>query len=118
MLEAARSEGASLIVALNSDHSARRLGKGPERPVVSEAARARVVAGFAAVDCVVLFDQPTPLELIERLQPDVLVKGGDYEVSSIVGSENVISRGGRVVVVPLIPDLSTTRLVERLRDPS
>lgn len=118
VLEAARAEGGSLIVAINSDASARGLGKGTDRPVMPEAARARVVAAFAAVDCVVLFDEPTPAAVITRLQPDVLVKGGDYDPATVVGADTVTTRGGRVVIVPLVPDQSTTRIVERLRAPS
>jgi len=115
LLEAARREGAALIVGLNSDASVRRLGKGADRPVTPEAARARVLAGLAAVDCVVLFDEDTPLELITRLQPDVLVKGADYSRDAIVGAELVESRGGRVVRVPLVNGFSTSSIVERLR---
>jgi rfaE bifunctional protein nucleotidyltransferase chain/domain len=115
LLEAARREGAALVVGLNSDASVRRLGKGADRPVTPEAARARVVAGLAAVDCVVLFDEDTPLELITRLQPDVLVKGADYSRDAIVGAELVESRGGRVVRVPLVHGFSTSSIVERLR---
>lgn len=115
LLEAARSEGGSLVVGINSDASVRRLGKSPDRPMVPEAARARMVAGFAAVDCVVLFDEDTPLELIRALEPDVLVKGADYTREQIVGADLVESRGGRVVRVELVPGESTTRLVERLR---
>ena len=115
LLEAARREGAALIVGLNSDASVRRLGKGADRPVTPEAARARVLAGLAAVDCVVLFDEDTPLELITRLQPDVLVKGADYSRDAIVGAELVESRGGRVVRVPLVHGFSTSSIVERLR---
>ena len=115
LLEAARREGAVLIVGLNSDASVRRLGKGADRPVTPEAARARVLAGLAAVDCVVLFDEDTPLELITRLQPDVLVKGADYSRDAIVGGDLVESRGGRVVRVPLVNGFSTSSLVERLR---
>lgn len=118
LLEAARSEGEALIVGVNSDASARRLGKGPERPVASEAARARVLAGLAAVDCVVLFDEDTPLALIEALRPDVLAKGADYAREAIVGADLVESRGGRVVRIPLVPDQSSTRLVERVRGSS
>jgi D-beta-D-heptose 7-phosphate kinase/D-beta-D-heptose 1-phosphate adenosyltransferase len=118
LLEAARSEGHALIVGVNSDASARRLGKGAGRPVVSESARARVLAGLAAVDCVVLFDEDTPLALIEALQPDVLAKGADYAREAIVGADLVESRGGRVVRIPLVPDQSSTRLVERLRGSS
>jgi D-beta-D-heptose 7-phosphate kinase/D-beta-D-heptose 1-phosphate adenosyltransferase len=115
LLEAARSEGDALIVGVNSDASVRRLGKSPDRPIVPEGARARMLAGFAAVDCVVLFDEDTPLALIEALSPDVLVKGADYARPQIVGADFVEAHGGRVVRVQLVPDQSTTRLVERLR---
>src|SRR5829696_9993078 len=115
LLEAARREGTALVVGVNSDASARRLGKGADRPVASEDARARVLAGFAAVDCVVLFEQDTPLELIQALAPDVLVKGADYSKDRIVGAEWVEARGGRVVRVPIVSGFSTTSLVERLR---
>ena len=115
LLEAARREGSALIVGLNSDASVRRLGKGADRPVTPEAARARVLAGLAAVDCVVHFDEDTPLELITRLQPDVLVKGTDYSRDAIVGADLVESRGGRVVRVPLVHGFSTSSIVERLR---
>lgn len=118
LLENARAEGAALVVGLNTDASVRRLGKGAERPIVGEAARARVLAGLAAVDCVVLFDEDTPLRLIEALEPDVLVKGADYTRDRIVGADEVERRGGRVVRVPLEPGFSTTSLVERLRESS
>jgi len=118
LLEAARREGAALIVGVNSDASVRRLAKGNQRPVAVEAARARVLAGLAAVDCVVLFDEDTPLALIQALEPDVLVKGADYSRESIVGADWVEARGGRVVRVPLLAGYSTSALVERLRAPS
>jgi D-beta-D-heptose 7-phosphate kinase/D-beta-D-heptose 1-phosphate adenosyltransferase len=118
LLEAARREGATLVVGLNSDVSARRLQKGPGRPVTPEAARARVIAALAAVDCVVLFDEDTPQALIEALEPEVLVKGADYAWDAIVGAAWIESRGGRVVRVPLVPGLSTSAIVERLRAPS
>ncbi len=118
LLEAARREGDALIVGINADASARRLGKGPERPIADEGARARVVAGLGVVDCVVLFDEATPLELIRELEPDVLVKGADYTRDLIVGADLVESRGGRVVRVPLVTGFSTSALVERLRAPS
>ena len=102
-------------MGVNRDASARRLGKGSDRPVVSEAERARVVAALAAVDCVVLFDEDTPLELIRRLRPDVLVKGADYAPAAIVGAREVEGWGGRVVRVPLVPDQSTTNLLAKLR---
>lgn len=114
VLLAARREGDALIVGLNSDASVRRL-KGPGRPVRSERDRAYVLAALAMVDAVIVFDQDTPLELIELLQPDVLVKGGDYTESTIVGAAEVRARGGRVVVVPLTPGQSTTSIVETLR---
>lgn len=118
LLEAARREGTALVVGLNSDVSARRLGKGPERPVTPEAARARVLAGLAAVDAVVLFDEDTPMALIQALEPDVLVKGADYTRANIVGADWVEARGGRVVRAPLLAGHSTSALVERLRAPS
>lgn len=118
LLEAARSEGDALVVGLNTDASVRRLGKGSNRPVNPEAARARVLAGLAAVDCVVLFDEDTPYELIKALKPDVLVKGADYSKDRIVGADLVEARGGRVVRVELVPGHSTTRIVERLRAPT
>jgi D-beta-D-heptose 7-phosphate kinase/D-beta-D-heptose 1-phosphate adenosyltransferase len=118
LLEAARREGDALIVGVNTDASVRRLGKGVDRPLAAEDARARVLAGLAAVDCVVLFDEDTPLEVIRALAPDVLVKGADYPRDRIVGADWVEARGGRVVRVPLVPGFSTTALVERLRAPS
>ena len=118
LLEAARREGAVLIVGLNSDASVRLLAKGPDRPLVPEGARARVLAGFAAVDCVTLFDEETPLDLIKALAPDVLVKGADYAPEAIVGADWIESRGGRVCRVPLVNGFSTSALAERLRGTS
>ncbi len=115
ILEAARGLGDALVVGINSDASASRLGKGPGRPVQAADARARVVAGLAAVDRVVLFDEDTPLALIEALAPNVLVKGGDYTRDTIVGADFVESRGGAVYAIPLLPGQSTTAIVERLR---
>ncbi len=115
LLEAARREGAALVVGVNSDASARRLAKGSGRPVAGQDARARVVAGLAAVDCVILFEEETPLELIRALAPDVLVKGADYARDRIVGADWIEERGGRVVRVPLLTGFSTSALVERLR---
>lgn len=114
VLVGARRQGDALIVAVNSDDSVRRL-KGPTRPVRGEAERAYVVAAFEMVDCVVIFDQDTPLELIERLRPDVLVKGGDYSEDTIVGASQVRSWGGSVIVVPLTPGQSTTNIIRTLR---
>lgn len=123
LLEAARAAGGALIVAVNSDASVRRLGKGgrggggTDRPFVPATERARLLAALASVDCVVLFDEDTPLTVIRRLQPDVLVKGADYQRSEIVGADEVEGWGGRVVRVPLVPGLSTTDLLRRLRGP-
>lgn len=115
LLEAARADGSALIVGVNSDASVRRLGKGADRPVVPERERARLVAALAAVDCVVLFDEDTPLTLIRKLRPDVLVKGADYQRKDIVGADDVEGWGGRVVRVPLVQDASTTNLIAKLR---
>jgi rfaE bifunctional protein nucleotidyltransferase chain/domain len=114
VLFAARREGDALVVGLNSDDSVRRL-KGPTRPVRGETERAYVIAALAMVDAVVLFEQDTPLELIKLLQPDVLVKGGDYTPDVVVGGAEVRAAGGRVVIVPLTPGHSTTAIVEKLR---
>ena len=114
VLAAARAEGDSLIVAVNSDASTRRL-KGPERPLRPEQDRAYVLAALGAVDAVVIFDEDTPAELIRALRPDVLVKGGDYTADEIAGSADVRSWGGRVVIVPLTEGHSTTAMMRRLR---
>ena len=114
-LEAARSLGDGLIVGVNTDVSVARLNKGPGRPLNPEADRARVLAACACVDRVVLFGEDTPLALITRLAPDILVKGGDYRLDEIVGREVVEARGGRVVALPFVPGYSTTGLIERLR---
>jgi D-beta-D-heptose 7-phosphate kinase/D-beta-D-heptose 1-phosphate adenosyltransferase len=113
VLTAARAEGDALVVGVNSDDSVRRL-KGPTRPVRTEADRAFVVAALECVDCVVVFDEDTPLELITALRPDVVVKGGDYNEDTIVGAKEVKSWNGRVVVVPLTPGHSTTSIIEKL----
>jgi len=118
LLEQAAQHGASLIVALNSDASTRLLGKGSDRPIVGEADRARIVAALGCVDCVVIFDEPDPIALLELLHPDVLVKGGDYNPATVVGADVVRARGGRVEIIPFLPDRSTTRTLERLRAPS
>ena len=114
-LEAARALGDHLVVGVNTDRSARGLAKGPGRPIANEQARTRVLAGLAAVDAVVLFDQPTPIELIRALTPAVLVKGGDYTRDTIVGADLVEAAGGRVVTIPLVPGHSTSALVEKSR---
>jgi D-beta-D-heptose 7-phosphate kinase/D-beta-D-heptose 1-phosphate adenosyltransferase len=115
VLLGARRFGDQLVVALNSDASVRRLDKGPERPVRSEAERAYVLAAFEMVDCVVVFDQDTPLDLVNLLRPDVLVKGGDYHEDTIVGAREVRGWGGDVQVIPLRPGQSTTNIIQTLR---
>jgi rfaE bifunctional protein nucleotidyltransferase chain/domain len=114
VLLGARRAGDHLVVGINSDASVRRL-KGATRPVRSEAERAFVVAALEMVDCVVVFEQDTPLELIELLRPDVLVKGGDYREETIVGATQVRGWGGDVRVVPLTPGQSTTNIIRALR---
>ena len=110
----ARSHCDRLIVGLNSDSSVKRL-KGPTRPVQPEAARSIVLAGLAFVDAVVLFAEDTPVELIARIRPDILVKGADYRLEQVVGHDIVASYGGKVVLANLIPDSSTTRIIDRLK---
>lgn len=110
LLQAARAEGDVLLVGLNSDDSVRRL-KGPDRPAQHEDDRAAILAGLAAVDGVVAFDEDTPKELIEAIRPDVIVKGGDYSPEDVVGAAEVASWGGRVHIVPLLEGRSTTRLL-------
>ena len=107
--------GASLLVALNSDASARRLGKGPGRPLNALADRLAVVAALAAVSAVTWFDEDTPERLIAACRPDVLVKGGDWPVERIAGAAGVLARGGRVVSIPFEHERSTTALVQRIR---
>ncbi len=114
VLRGARAEGDLLVVGLNSDASVRRL-KGPERPVRTEAERAYVLGALECVDAVVVFEQDTPLELVQALEPDVIVKGGDYSPDTVVGAREVIARGGRVVIIPLTPGQSTTSIIEKLR---
>lgn len=112
-LEEARSLGDRLVVGVNSDASVSRL-KGPSRPIVPEAERAELVGALGCVDLTVVFDDDTPLALIETVQPDVLVKGADWAAAEIVGREFVEARGGRVVRVPVREGLSTSTLIERI----
>ena len=112
LLEQSRRFGDKLVVAINSDASVSSL-KGPNRPIVGERDRARVLAALASVDAVVVFDEPTPLELIVAARPDVIVKGGDYEVGTVVGAREVLSWGGQVKIVPTVPGFSTTGLIAK-----
>ena len=115
-LAQARALGASLVVALNTDASVRRLGKGQDRPINRLEDRAAVVAALGCVDLVTWFDADTPLELITALRPDVLVKGGDWPEARIVGAAEVRAWGGRIVSIPFRHDRSTTAVIERIRD--
>jgi len=114
-LAQARSLGAALLVALNSDASARRLGKGRERPVNPLEDRMTLVAALESVDAVTWFDEDTPATLIGLVRPEVLAKGGDWPVERIAGASEVIARGGRVVSIPFEHPRSTTSLIERIR---
>ena len=117
ILRAARAECDRLVVGLNTDASVSRL-KGPSRPVNNLDARAQVMAAITHVDCVVAFDEPTPLELITRLLPDVLVKGADYRIGEVAGADVVQAAGGRVFLAPLLPGTSTTATIQRLARPT
>jgi rfaE bifunctional protein nucleotidyltransferase chain/domain len=114
-LARARAMGAALVVALNSDASARTLGKGPERPVNTLQDRLALLAALECVDAVTWFDDQTPAALISALAPDVLAKGGDWPVEKIVGAGEVLARGGRVVSIPFEHERSTTALIDKLR---
>ena len=114
VLLGAREKGDALVVGVNSDASVKRL-KGPDRPVRSEGERTYVLAALEVVDAVTLFEQDTPLELVRLLQPDVIVKGGDYSPDTVVGASEVRARGGEVVIIPLTPGHSTTSTIDRLR---
>src|ERR1700733_9740021 len=110
----ARALGDVLVVAVNSDRSVRG-NKGPERPLVAEQDRAEVLAALASVDYVTIFDEPTPLALISRVLPNVLVKGADWPLEQVAGREEVEAAGGRGVSIPLAPGFSTTNLLEKIR---
>jgi len=114
LLEAARAHGDVLVVAINSDRSVRRI-KGEGRPLVPEAERAETLLALEAVDRVVVYDEPTPLEVVKALVPDVLVKGADWAEDAIVGREQVEASGGRVVRVEMVPGRSTSAMLERIR---
>lgn len=114
-LQAAKDLGDLLVVAINSDESVKSLNKGPDRPIVPDAQRAEVVAALSSVDYIILFNEPDPQSLIATLQPDILVKGGDWAVEQIIGREIVEARGGVVHTIPLVPGVSTTTLIQRIR---
>jgi rfaE bifunctional protein nucleotidyltransferase chain/domain len=116
-LTAARALGASLVIGLNSDASARGLGKGADRPLNAELDRACVLAALQAVDAVLLFDEPTPVALLALIKPDVYVKGGDYDVEALAETALVRSWGGRALALPFVDGYSTTALVRRIQRP-
>ncbi len=115
-LSRAASEGDILIVGLNSDASTKRL-KGNDRPVNNENSRALLLASFAIVDAVVIFEEDTPLNLLKAILPDVMVKGGDYTVEQIEGAKEVIANGGRVAINPIVEGFSSTRIIEQIKNP-
>ena len=117
-LQAAKALGDMLVVGVNSDESVKSLNKALDRPIVSDTQRAEVVASLGCIDFVVLFNEPDPQSLIAALQPDVLVKGGDWAVEQIVGREIVEARGGVVRTIPSVPGVSTTSIIERIRSTS
>lgn len=112
-LEAAKSEGDILIVGLNTDISVRAI-KGAKRPVINQEQRAEVLSSISLVDYIVFFDEPDPFELIRMIRPDVLVKGADWQEDDIVGAEFVRANGGKVIRVPVVPDISTSQIIERI----
>lgn len=114
-LQEAAALGDRLIIGLNSDASVRRLGKATDRPLNDQDSRAKVLSALRLVDAVVIFDQDTPMELIQAIGPDVLVKGGDWKEGQIVGADVVKARGGEVRSVKLVDGFSTTALVEKIR---
>ena len=114
-LEKSSEFGTQMIVAVNSDASVRTLEKGVERPVNAEYARARLIAALGFVTMVIIFGESTPLELIKELTPDVLVKGDDYTIETIVGANEVIAAGGEVKTIALVPDYSTTQIIQKLK---
>ncbi len=113
-LQDAKAQGDVLVVALNTDRSVREI-KGPTRPIQNESARAEIMAALGCVDFVTLFDEETPLEVIRKLRPDVLVKGGDYDISTIVGASLVMNYGGVVKALQFVPGSSTTSIVEKMQ---
>lgn len=114
-LAQARALGASLVLAVNSDASVKQQGKGDDRPINPEIHRAAVLASLASVDLVLIFDASTPAELIQQVQPDVLVKGGDWALADIVGAPEVLSRGGSVHAIPFLFTTSTTATLAKIR---
>lgn len=111
----ARDLGDKLILGLNTDASVKRLGKSPERPINTEETRAIILSALECVDAVILFDEDTPFDLINFVQPDVLVKGNDYKAEDIVGYDIVTAKGGKVITIQLVDGFSTTKLIEKMK---
>ena len=114
-LESARNLGASLVVGVNSDQSVKRQNKGSDRPINSQTDRQALLAALACVDAVIVFDEDTPLRLIEIITPNILVKGGDWKIANIVGAEHVRAKGGSVHSIEFEYDRSTTKLLDKIR---
>ena len=114
-LEKARELGDKLVLGLNTDASVRRI-KGPQRPIVNEESRSRVIAALGFVDAVTFFDEETPKELIESVKPDILVKGNDYLAENIVGADFVLKNGGEVKTIPLVEGFSTSNIVQKIKN--
>jgi rfaE bifunctional protein nucleotidyltransferase chain/domain len=114
-LEKAHNLGSKLVLGLNTDHSIRRI-KGEKRPIVAENARARIMAALGFVDAVILFEEDTPLRLIQTIKPDILVKGDDYMVENIIGADFVIENGGKVETIPLVKGFSTSNIIEKIKN--
>lgn len=115
-LNEARKLGDALIVGLNTDQSVRRLNKGPNRPINNELDRKFVLENLKAIDCVQLFDEETPLELIKTIRPNILVKGADYSIDTIVGAKEVIGFGGKVLTIDLVTGFSTTATIKKMTE--
>jgi rfaE bifunctional protein nucleotidyltransferase chain/domain len=113
-LEASRAKGDKMVLGLNTDRSVSK-NKGPLRPVVPQEARARVLAALACIDLIVFFEEETPLELITKLAPDILTKGADYSLDTIVGADFVLNNGGRVETVSLVEGFSTTNIINKIK---
>ena len=111
----AASHGNMLVVAVNSDNSVKKL-KGPTRPVFNETVRANLLAALIITDAIIIFDEETPIEIIKTLLPDVLVKGGDYTVDQVAGAKEVIAAGGEVIIAAMVPAVSTTEIISKLKN--
>lgn len=115
-LSKAKDSGDILFVGVNSDHSAKQLGKGTNRPITDERSRSMIIAALEFVDALILFDEDTPLELIKIVQPDVLVKGSDYKPQDIVGYDIVMAKGGTIKTIEYLPGYSTTSIEQKIKD--